>query len=174
MASLKFKMDMQWFKFDVLGYEKGLHKFMEDYTCKAGKVWLHAATESIPLPTWSGATRASFQKLARALGTTVPIGTIRSKKDRSSLGKSTSVGNLIIDEGKNFYGFEWGSDLRYLNYNEFNSATPGRPPRPTWRTIPNTPYGFQAKALEAWKTFTQNVDLPEPMKTKFLKRFKIS
>lgn len=171
MPDLKFNVNMQWFKFDVLGYERDMRIFMEKYIKESGQVWLDVATQKIP--TWSGASRASFQKLARALGTSIQIGPQKSRKNRQPLGEETSIGEIIIDTKKDFYGFQWGSTLRYLNYNEFNRATPGPEPQPMWAEIKNTPYNFQAEALDAWRAYTKGVDLPDPMKAKFLKKFRI-
>jgi len=172
VSDLKFNMNLQWFKFDVLGYERNLQTFMAAYIKESGRIWLDAATEHIP--TWSGASRASFRKLARALGTSIQMGPQRSRKNREALGEDTSIGEIILDPQRDFYGFQWGSNLRYLKYNEFNHATPGPAPQPTWAEIKGTPYHFQKKALDAWRTHVQTVDLPDPLKAKFLKRFRIT
>jgi hypothetical protein len=150
---------------------------MDDFVQKSGRVWLDAAVNKIPIPTWSGASRASFQKLANELGTTVVVGARAASnwKDRTSLGRSTSQGSCVIsDKKKDFYGFVFQSDLRYLDFNEKNHATPGDPPRPMWKTIDNTPYGFLKLGNDAWKAYAEKVDLPEPLKSKFLKKFKVS
>jgi len=176
-GDLGFKMDLKGFKFEVLSYQKDLAAFMEKEIKRTGQVWLQIAVNGIPLPTWSGATRASFQKLAHALGTSVAIGprATSNRKDRTALGKATSTGKIIIAPKEDFYGFEWSSSLRYLSYNEFNRAVVGpAPPNPWWKDIENTPYHFQARALAAWKDAALSVRLPDPLRDKYLKRIRIS
>jgi hypothetical protein len=149
---------------------------MDDFIQKSGRVWLEAAVNKIPIPTWSGASRASFQKLATELGTTVTVGPRAASnwKDRTALGRSTSQGSRVIsDQSKDFYGFVFQSDLRYLEYNEKHAASPGEPPQPMWKTIANTPYGFMELGNSAWKAYADKVRLPEPLKSKFLKKFKV-
>jgi len=174
---MKFTGSLTWDTIDLVKYRQALKKHLTQEAKESGIVWLHAAVEKIPIPTWSGASRATFQKLAREVGTSIPIGPQRSKKDRTALGTAAGSGSgLIINEGKNFYGFMYSSSLRYLNYNEFNRAVPvagAGPPLPLWAPIQNTPYQFKAKGLEAWLAFAKTVDLPSPWATKFLKRTRI-
>ena len=171
---MKFQVAIQWFKFDNLAYQKAYVQHMKKWTIEGGRIWLHAALESNPLPTWSGATRSTFSKLARALGTSVPMGPQRSRKNRKAMGRASGEGKVILDTKNDFFGFVYKSNLRYLNYNNLHRAVPGPPPQPAWREIENTPYNFDTKALAAWQEFTDKVDLPDPLKEKYLKKFRIT
>ena len=157
-------------KLDVTAYEHDLRRYLTERMLKSGRIWLETATEATPIPTWSGASRSTFQNLASALGTTVAIGPIVSKKDRTDLGRSTGEGGTIIQGGKTQkYQFYYGTSLRYLVYNEYNTATRGRPPQPYSNSVRYTPYHFQEKARAAWEKFAGTVKLPNPYDKKYLK-----
>jgi len=161
-------------KLDLAAYERALAAHLSEANKKAGQAWLHAAVEQIPIPTWSGASRATFQKLAEELDTSVPIGPRRSKKDRVPLGRASSTASgVVIDTREHFYGFVYSSNLRYLAYNEFNKAVPGPPPQPYGRLRTRTPYHFQERGLKAWQAFAKTVRLPNPLSARFLKGTKI-
>jgi len=174
---VKWILNIDWIKFDVLKYRGAMRKYLSEYSKEAGKAWLRAAVDETPIPTWSGASRGTFQKLARELGTSVPIGPIKSRVNRTALGRSVSTGSGVEeDRGREYYGFTYETDLRYLKYNEYNRAVPVNPwkePHPYWTAIKNTPYGFQNRALLAWKGFAKRVHLPDPMERKFVRKFRI-
>jgi len=102
------------------------------------------------------------------------MGPQRSRKNRIALGRASGSGKVILDTKDDFFGFTYKSSLRFLNYNNLHHAMPGSPPQPAWREIANTPYNFDTKATAAWQEFAKNVDLPDPLKAKFLKKFRIS
>ena len=171
---MRFRVNFKWAKLDRTTYMLALYHHMRLMNEKAGRIWLDAAVERIPIPTWSGASRATFQRLASELNTTVPIGPKRSKKDRRPLGAASAVGSGVIeDRGKGYWGFKYVSNLRYLAYNEFNRAVPGPPPQPFKGLKTPTPYGFQEKGAKAWLRFATKVRLPSPLLRKYLKRYKI-
>ena|SRR4030042_4783860 len=171
---MKFTTNFQTLSFDLAAYERALTNHLVEENKRAGQVWIHAAVEQIPIPTWSGASRATFQKLAEELGTSVPIGPRMSREDRAPLGRALSTASGVITDTRNhFYGFMYSSNLRYLAYNEFNRAVPGPPPQPFGRLRTPTPYHFQEKGLKAWVAFAKTVKLPDPFSSKFLKRTKI-
>ena len=154
---------------DVNAYIVNLGKYMHKKVVTSGIKWLRVATDDSPIPTWSGASRATFLSLATALGTTVPIGAQVSKKNRVSLGRLESRGEVNIDNGAFRYNFFYGTTLRYLAYNEYNRATAGLPPQPYSNMVRFTPYHFQKKALAAWEKFAATVTLPNPYERKYLK-----
>jgi len=171
---MKFRATLVKFELDLANYKRDVIKHLTLKNKLAGQRWLGAAVIRLPLPTWSGATRATFQKLAQELDYSVPIGPIVARKSRVPLGLSTSVGSgVVIDKTRWYFGFKYESSLRYLAYNEFNTAIPGPPPQPRGRLKQKTPYGFQVKGLKAWLAFASIVRLPNPMLPKYLKKVKI-
>jgi hypothetical protein len=159
---MKFKTDFVSFQLDLAAYQKALLNALHALNERAGQAWIHAAVDKTPIPTWSGASRATFQKLARELGTSVPIGPLRTKS-RVSLGLSTSSGSGVEENKQAWYvGFVYTTNLRYLAYNEYNSAKAGSPPAPWSNNVRFTPYNFQDRAKSAWQTVAAKAELPNP------------
>jgi hypothetical protein len=156
---MSFKMDLQIIDFDMKSYLSALDAKMEEVTKQAAKSWLRTVLDIIP--TWSKASRATFEALAREVGASVTYGPLIAKKDRTSLGRRTGRGGLDIDQN-NHYRFYYETDLQYLEYNEFNSATPGPPPQPYGRLRNPTPYNFLEAGRRDFESFAATVKLPNP------------
>lgn len=116
---------------------------------EGARVWLDAALAIVP--TWSRASRATFEALAQAVGYNVTYGPIRSRKDRRGLGLANGFGG-IETSGRGSYAFFYRSSLEYLNFNESNRATVGV--AGVFKGLINpTPYNFREageKAYNAW------------------------
>jgi len=165
--SFRFVTDLKLVEFDFSSYKKAMKQQMTEKTREAGRVWL--ARVLIIIPTWSRASRATFEALAQAVGFNVTYGPQRSRKDRLVLGLQTGRGGLEIT--KNSWAFFYETDLRYLAFNEFNQATPGPPPHPFGELRNPTPYHFQDAGKEAFEQFAATVRLPNPID--FIKAKKI-
>ena len=164
---MKFKAEFYTMHLDMGVYEKAMLKALRKLNQRAGQAWIHIAVAIIP--TWSGASRATFQKLAAELGTSVPIGPLRTKS-RISLGRGTSGGSGTIEKGA-YVGFQYSTSLRYLAYNEYNAAKAGTPPAPFSNNVRFTPYGFQGRAQSAWEAIAKTAKLPNPYR--YLKKKKL-
>ena len=164
---MQFKADVNLIDFDFAGYKKALKVEMTNKTREAGRVWL--ARVLVIIPTWSRASRATFEALAQAVGFNITYGPLKSRKDRLVLGLQTGRGGLEIKPTT--FHFFYETDLRYLAYNEFNNAQPGPPPQPFGQLIHPTPYHFQDAGRDAFQAFAANVRLPDPMQ--FIKPKKI-
>ena len=165
MAGWKFKTDFRSMRLDVHRYRRVLLNTLRDLNERAGRAWIHEAVDTTPIPTWSGASRATFVNLASELGTSVPIGPIVAKKSRVSLGKASAAGSGVkeVNNSKDVYvGFVYQTDLRYLAYNEYNIATAGTPPAPYSNNVRFTPYNFQKRAQGMWEYFASQAKLPDP------------
>jgi len=159
---------------DVAAYRQQLNKYMEEWLKQAGREWLRATVIAV-IPTWSKASRATFQKLAGELGMVIPYGPQLSRKDRESLGRSTSSDSgLRLDPANSRWHFKYHTGLRYLAYNEYNSVVYGTAPNVFSRSGLRhpTPYHFQQKGQEAFNSFTRYTELPNPYK--FLRKVKVS
>lgn len=162
---MEFTTDFYAMSFDMKGYRLSVLKYLRDLNEKAGKAWLNAVVRDTPIPTWSGASRATFQKLATELGTSVPIGPIRAKKSRVSLGRESSSGSGVEERNTPtdlYVGFIYHTTLRYLAYNEYNLAVKGPPPQPYSNNVRFTPYHFQGRAALAWEDVAKTAKLPNP------------
>ncbi len=161
---MKFKPNFTSIELDMPAYKRALDQYLTVKLKASGRKWLDATVRtSTHIPTWSGASRATFQKLANELGTTVPIGPIRAKKDRTALGRASAVGSGVeVNPAKGIWKFTYATQLRYLIYNEYNPPVPGAPPKPWSTAVRFTPYGFQDKGEAVWLDFVRNVVLPNP------------
>lgn len=159
---MRFITEFYSFKLDLQTYKKVVLNILRKMNEKAGQAWIDTAVNRTPIPTWSGASRATFQKLAKELGTSVPIGIIKARKSRVSLGKANSNSGVLVDRKRFFVGFIYSTTLRYLQYNEYNKAIAGPPPRPFSNNVRFTPYNFQGKAEKVWKQEAKQAKLPDP------------
>lgn len=111
--------------------------------------WLDAALAIVP--TWSRASRATFEALAQAVGYKVTYGPVRSFVDRQGLGLATGFGG-IERKAKGFYTFYYRTNLRYLIFNESNKAVVGK--AGVFRGLINpTPYNFRDAGQRAFEEF---------------------
>lgn len=141
---------------------------MEEKTKEAARSWL--TTVLVIIPTWSRASRATFEALAREVGFTVTYGPQLSSKDRRSLGLDNSAGGLRINKLES-YKFFYETSLRYLAYNEENFATPGPPPQPFGELTNPTPYNFVDAGKNDFESFAKQIRLPSPIE--FIKAQKL-
>ena len=155
---MKWKKKLVLVEFDRTAYMNALKKDMTNNIREAGRVWL--ARVLVIIPTWSRASRATFEALAQAVGFNITYGPQKSRKDRLVLGLQTGRGGLEIK--RTSWHFFYETDLRYLAYNEFNNATPGPPPQPFGQLLNPTPYQFQDAGKEAFDRFADTVRLPNP------------
>lgn len=168
---MKFKCKFTTFSLDKAALLKEYDTYFNKHLRKAGIIWLDATVRSpTHIPTWSGASRATFQKLAQALGTSVPIGRIRAVRNRSDWGRAASDGGIRTAGYK--YSFYYETSLEYLIFNESNVATPGPYPRPWSSNVKFTPYQFVAKGAKAVEAYASTLKLPDP--TKHITRGKMS
>jgi len=112
---MKFNTKLTSFDFDLTAYKKALAASMKSELQKAIKHWLRAVVRDVP--TWSGASRATFEMIAKKAGESISYGPQRSLKDRKSLGEKESTAVLELDSDRGIYYFEWGTTLRYFILN---------------------------------------------------------
>ncbi len=147
-------------KINVSAYKRAVNKDFSTAMADAARVWLQATTVEIPV--WSGASLATFAKLANeagfALGGLTPVFNAPS---RVGLGLSASQGSLAGDSSKAVYNFTYATSLRHLIYNEFNNANVS-PDSTLFGTLKNPgPYRFQVKGKAAVLNLLQNLRLPD-------------
>lgn len=151
-----------WFDFDE--YKKVVFNELYNATERAGRAWLNAIIQNTPIPSWSGASRATFSNLAQALGTSLPISIAPGAPNRVAMGKAAGqASELYKDKQKLQVGIYYKSTLGHLNYNEYNQAVAGKAyPQPWSNAVRYTPYFFQQRGQTAWKTVAEKVKLPSP------------
>jgi hypothetical protein len=151
--------------FNYEAAKKELLESMRKINRLAGRAWLDSVIKGSPIPTFSGASRATFQKLARDLGTSVPIGPTRGFNNGVAYGRSRDQGSGVIENKQNgFIGFIYKTSLRHLIYNEYNSAVIGPYPKPWSTNVRFTPYFFQVRGAVAWEKVASKYKFPNPYK----------
>lgn len=101
---------------DIPKAKQKIHEVMTRFTFDVLAEWVRTTTSVIPV--WSGASRASFLKLANQVDVEIvieplivaPIGS------RIPLGFETSIGVIIADArgSSGLYGWDWASTLDYI------------------------------------------------------------
>src|SRR5690606_12236487 len=121
---MKFTAEIYQIHFDRRAYEKYLQEVMAETVKEAARSWLR--TVLVIIPTWSRASRATFEELANAVGFDISYGPIRSKEDRLILGLTTGRGG--VENKKTSWHFFYETNLEYLTYNEYNRVIYGVAP----------------------------------------------
>lgn len=160
-------------KINVSAYKRVLNDRFSKAITDAARIWLQATTVEIPV--WSGASLATFAKLANeagfALGNLSPA---FNAPARIGLGLSASQGSLEGDSSKAIYNFTYATSLRHLIYNEFNNAN-ASPDSTLFGTLKNPgPYRFQQKGKAAVLPILRDLKLPNLNKFITIKTFKSS
>ncbi len=115
-----FSVDVNYPKIDIPKTEAAIHKTMTKFIIDTLKVWVLESTDTIHV--WSGASRASFIKLAGFAQTTIEISPVATSQ--IPLGIQTSIGT-IISKPKEEYGWDWASDLSHIQIVDDNYSGPG-------------------------------------------------
>ena len=148
------------FRLDVNGYKKDLETVLVEGVKEATKAYLKAVIRGV-IPVWSGASVATFLKLASEVDATVNIAPV--VPSRIGLGSGTSTGKLEVDMSAGTVFAVYSTSLPHLVYNEYNNANSQglRLKRPG-------PYGFQQVGASVFQTRISKIQLPDA--TKRIKR----
>lgn len=110
------KADVRYPIIDIKEAKRKIGKIMTDFTFDVLAEWTIETTNVIPV--WSGASRASFLKLANQAKVEIEIDSliVAPIGSRVSLGYATSIGVVIADArgNKGLYGWDWASTLDYI------------------------------------------------------------
>jgi hypothetical protein len=96
---------------DIEATSEKIHETMTKFVTKQLTTWVTVTTQ--PIPVWTGATRATFIKLAEQAGATLSISP-KAPQDGRLRGIDNSQGELIAVPVK-LYGWEWTSHLPYTD-----------------------------------------------------------
>lgn len=168
----KWKCRFQQPRVDLRGYREELAKILREAIVQAAFQWLNAATAEIP--TWSGASQATFLRLARDVGY---VHTITPEvSSRIAEGFSKSEGGIRIDSSSNGkVSFFYATTLEHLVYNEYNNANISPDPTLFGQLRKPGPYNFQALAEDAFRRAAVSTVLPDPRRfIKIKNRIRVS
>jgi hypothetical protein len=156
---VKFKPSYKTAQLNLDGYKKLLDGQMREALAVGLAAWLDATATEVPV--WSGASRATFLKVASQIGYPVPIDGI-SVADRTAIGQAASKGELVADIESGLYTFTYATNLPWLIWNEYHDATVEPDPLKGC-TLPLRkpgPYQFQVKGTAAFLHNTGDTALP--------------
>jgi len=165
---MKFKGSLVTLHFSLSDYQKRLHETLSNEIAHAAFIWLEAVLSEIP--TWSGASRATFLSLAREVEYSLTIAP--RAMSRIPYGQRHGDGEVKTDPAKGLYTFSYETTLRWLVHNEYNS--PDTDPEVFYRLLKPGPYHFQQKGQAAFRKFAADVRLPSPWKSLKVRRHKVS
>lgn len=141
---------------DVNACKRDIEKALTANLKEAVRAYLRAIIFNV-VPVWSGASVATFMKLAAAVNQ--PLVIVPKVSSRVGLGASRSTGALNVDMSKGEIKATYSTSLPHLIYNEFNNAN-----AVGYRLINPGPYRFQDKGAEAFKRIASQARLPNPYK----------
>lgn len=141
-------------KIDLSGYRRALDTHMTKVIVEATQAWLQAVVGIIPV--WSGASLATFTKLASQVQFQIEINPVAI--DRVSTGISASEGRIETKGDK--YVFHYKTTLPWLIWNEYNNANTNPDPTLFYRVKKEGPYNFQIDGYEAFRRYADTVKLP--------------
>lgn len=153
---MRFLNRIRQIKLNLLALVGNLDATAEKATRQAAKIWVETAIAQVP--SWSGASLATFEQLANEVGVSVPIVVQQNAPDRIALGRLNSRGG-IERLGRGQWRFFYENNLRYLSANETRSVGVGEF-GVRWGLIEPTPYNFRDAANKAAEAFLRNVELP--------------
>ena len=166
---MKFKGTLVSFEINMKAYKKRLHERLSEEVARLASVWLNTVLDEIP--TWSGASRATFLQLASHIGFNISIQP--SVISRVSFGAAHGKGSINANPEKGEYTFEYSTDLKWLVSNEFNHNTAENDPSVFHRLTRPGPYHFQRKGLAAFECEVKDVRLPSPWKSLKLTKHRV-
>jgi hypothetical protein len=155
----KWKAKLVQPRLDLSKYRDALSKQLRETIGEAAFQWADAALAEIP--TWSGASRATFLHLTREIGFPNVITPVVAS--RVPLGLSSSEGGIKIEssgDGKVY--FFYSTTLDHLIYNEYTNANLFPDPTLLSQLKNPGPYHFQEKAEVAFRRAAGDTILPDP------------
>jgi hypothetical protein len=175
---MKFKFRLQQAVIQYDQYLRRMDSILTKHLTRGAQTWLNA-TVLLAVPIWSGASRATFLKLARAVNHPLTITGIKksskkgisSGKDGPRLGFQKSKGEVSLGEREGLYTFTYETDLFRLVFNEYKNANENKVAGRVFnRLIEPGPYGFQQVGQAAFADYTKHaVELPSPWRNTILK-----
>lgn len=167
---MKFKGKLRSPSINLAAYRKKLHEQLLEDLSRSAFAWLDRVLEEVP--TWSGASRATFLQLARHVGYSLII----SPKviSRESFGTSHGSGKITADAAKGLYTFTYSTDLKWLVSNEYRHNTSKNDSSVFHRLLNPGPYHFQKMGKAAFEKEAQEVRLPSPWKSLKIKTHRVT
>lgn len=104
-------------RIEIAKTKSKITRAMNDAVMESLRTWVIATTDHVPV--WTGASKASFIKLAREVSVALTI--IPRTVSRIEFGIETSIGEIFTNKG-NTYGWLWRSELVYIHIVDMRTA----------------------------------------------------
>ena len=166
---MKFKGSLKSFRLDTQAYKTKLHVHLSEQIAHAAFLWLNAVLAQIPV--WSGASHATFLRLARAVGYELAIQP--RVISRIPYGQRHGDGEVLADPEKGQYAFRFETSLSHLIFNEFANANISPDPTLFAKLLQPGPYGFQQIGARVFQEFAKTVRLPNPLDSLKITRHRV-
>ena len=164
MADMKFTGTFKTLSINMASYTDRLNEVLEEAVKSSARAWLNATVMAV-IPVWSGASAATFQKLARAVSFPLTITGVAPQGAYGALGPSygfqRSTGSVEVGGGK--ASFTYGTSLFHLVFNESQDGNVNKKAGRVFSSLNNPgPYGFQELGKAAFEVEASKVRLPNP------------
>lgn len=147
---------------DMASYRKALINHFDYHLEQGIRRYIKAIAFNV-VPVWSGASVATFLKLAALADYSLSV-TPRTSRGRISLGKSSSGADIQMNGNRGQFHFLYETSLPHLVFNEYNNANMGGDPRVYSKLIQPGPYGFQNIGKAVFLSYAKSVRMPNPYK----------
>jgi len=128
-------------------YKAAFANAAEANIAQSAFVWVSTAVAIIPV--WSGASRATFEKLASDISFNFENTPKSPGIDARDVGRAESEGGVSSDRNNGVFRFTYATSLEHLIFNENNDANQGGDPNVFFRLINPGPYNFVEQANDA-------------------------
>jgi len=153
---MKVKYSFRVPRINVDQYRTALDRYMKEALAEGLMAWLDAVL--LEIPNWTGASRATFWRLAELINAQVD-----ASGPRVGIGQLAGDGSMETDKTKGVYTFTYSTTLPWLVWNEYHDANvdpdPTKYPPPARLRKPG-PYGFQLTGVDAFQRVADRVKLP--------------
>lgn len=154
---MKFTFDGYAFTIDVRAYKLALERTLTAALKEAAAEWINATAVSL-IPFWTGASLATFIKLARATDVNFSV-----SGPGVRYGFRNSEGSVDSDRENARYFFNYKTTMFHLVYNEYNDGNQNKQEARVFSRLLNPgPYNFQKAGEVAFVSYAAKVRLPDP------------
>ncbi len=147
-------------------FRQALHENLSQSLAEAAKQWLSAvvpASTMEGIPVWSGASRATFLRLASYVEYVFAFAPVADAPDRIEFGLANGTGTFEMDAVQGIYRFSYSTTLSHLIINEYYNANTFINPKtdkPYFHLKRPGPYHFQEAGERAFRQFASGIELP--------------
>lgn len=167
---MKVKLDLVQIEINTGEWLTLMDRRLSTHINRSAARWINSIVFSV-IPIWSGASRATFVKLAREVNFPLSIGSASPTSSGSDvspmLGFRQSSGEVEKNKSLGLYTFTYSTTLFHLVFNEQYDANSDKKAGKVFSELLNPgPYNFREVGREAFETYArEKARLPSPWRT---------